>query len=212
VSDARADIVVLAGVNGAGKSSVAGRALKRLGGDYYNPDDATRAYRDHGLPLPEANSRAWHRGRLQLERAIRDGHSYAFETTLGGNTITRMLLEAGALGRPGRVWYVGLVSAELHIARVRARVELGGHDIPEDKIRERWTSSRKNLVRLLPHLTQLRLFDNSATVAITEGGRPVPSLLLSIEGGGARLHDDVGDVPDWARPIVEAALRHLPEG
>jgi predicted ABC-type ATPase len=210
MADARSDIIVLAGVNGAGKSSVAGRALKSLGGDYYDPDEATRAYQDYGLSLPEANSRAWHRGRLQLERAIRDGHAYAFETTLGGRTVTRMLLEAAALGRPVRVWYVGLVSAELHMARVRARVERGGHDIPEARIRERWTSSRENLVRLLPHLSQLRLFDNSATVAVTEGEPPVPTPLLDLEGGRARLHVDPGDMPGWARPIVEAALRHSP--
>lgn len=90
----------------------------------------------------------------------------------------------------------------------RARVERGGHDIPEAGIRERWTSSRENLVRLLPHLSPLRLFENSATVAVAEGEPPVPIPLLDFEGGRARLHVDAGDVPGWARPIVEAALRH----
>jgi predicted ABC-type ATPase len=33
-----------------------------------------------------------------------------------------------------RIWYVGLTNAELHIARVQARVKRGGHDTPEEKL------------------------------------------------------------------------------
>jgi predicted ABC-type ATPase len=60
-----------------------------------------------------------------------------------------------------RVWYVGLSSPELHIARVRARVAKGGHDIPEPRIRERYDASRLNLIRLLPRLSELWVYDNS---------------------------------------------------
>ncbi len=38
-----ARITVIAGVNGAGKSSVAGTALRQSGGEYFNPDEVTRA-------------------------------------------------------------------------------------------------------------------------------------------------------------------------
>ena len=40
--NSRGIITVLAGVNGAGKSSVAGNYIRQTGGDYYNPDEATR--------------------------------------------------------------------------------------------------------------------------------------------------------------------------
>jgi predicted ABC-type ATPase len=56
---------------------------------------------------------------------------------------------------------------ELHLARIARRVSEGGHSIPEDLVRARFDSSRLNLIRLLPHLTELRLFDNSAESKIT---------------------------------------------
>jgi predicted ABC-type ATPase len=198
--------VVLAGTNGAGKSSIAGAALERAGGGFYNPDRATRAYVDRGLPLPEANARAWGRGVRQLEGAIRGGTPYAFETTLGGRTITRILLAAAAQGRSIRIWYVGLASPELHIERVRARVAAGGHDIPEEKIRERWDSSRMNLIRLLPHLRELVLFDNSRGVDLSRGEAPCPEKLLHMKDGEVIAVAEPGTVPAWAKPIIQAAL------
>ena len=74
----------------------------------------------------------------------------------------RLLSEAASQGFEVRIWYVGLASPDLHIERVRNRVRAGGHDIPESSIRRRWRHSRLNLVQLLPHLTELRVYDNSA--------------------------------------------------
>jgi predicted ABC-type ATPase len=142
------EILVLAGTNGAGKSSVAGAALRQAGSVCYDRDQAARRYRAAGLSPEEANARAGQRGREQMERAIREGLDYAFETTLGGRTITGLLIEAAARGLQIRVWYVGLASPELHIQRVRERAARGGHNIPERKIRERWDASRQNLIRL----------------------------------------------------------------
>ncbi|MDT8367640.1 MAG: AAA family ATPase [Longimicrobiales bacterium] len=201
------EIVVLAGVNGAGKSSVAGAALERVGGTLYDPDKATRAFMAQGLTQEEANARAWHRGREQLEDALRDGRRYAFETTLGGRTMTRLLLDAATRGRRVRVWYVGLASLELHMKRVKERVERGGHDIPEARIRERWDSSRENLVRFLPHLAELVVFDNSRSVAVEAGEAPEPVKLLHLRDGRLGYVAPLDDVPTWAKSIVEAALR-----
>ncbi|HWS90974.1 MAG TPA: ZTL protein, partial [Mycobacterium sp.] len=53
-----ARLYVLAGVNGAGKSSIGGAAIRAAGGDYYNPDEAARALMvaNPGLGQPEANA------------------------------------------------------------------------------------------------------------------------------------------------------------
>jgi len=185
---------------------VAGAALEALGGASYDPDVATAAYRRAGLSEEEANARAWHRGRLQLERAIAEGTDYAFETTLGGRTITGLLQRAAEAGHRVRMWYVGLDTVERHLERVRARVARGGHDIPEDKIRERWDASRKNLVRLLPVLAELRLFDNSIEGAPEEGRAPRPRLLLHMKASKVSFVARPDDVPVWAKPIVAAAL------
>ena len=84
-------------------------------------------------------------GKERLETAIESRSNFNFETTLGGATIARLLTKAHANGLRVRVWYCGLRDAELHIARVRARVLRGGHHIAEKKIRERFDASRNNL-------------------------------------------------------------------
>jgi hypothetical protein len=108
--------------------------------------------------------------------------------------------------------FCGLDSVERHIERVRLRVRHGGHDIPEDRIRRRWLSARQNLIALLPLLTALQLFDNSQEA---QPGADIPEPVLLLEMKGGRLlyprPDDIEALkatPGWAKPIVEAALRH----
>lgn len=201
-----AAILVLAGTNGAGKSSLGGAALQKAGAAWYDPDRAARRYLAAGLSQADANSRAWHRGRVQLEQAVRQGTDYAFETTLGGRTITRLLLQAAAAGHRLRIWYVGLSSPELHIRRVRERAERGGHDIPEPLIRARWTSSRENLIRLLPHLAELALYDNSADARLHDGDPPRPLRILHAREARILHLAPPAQVPAWPRPIIAAAL------
>src|SRR5687767_15084451 len=112
--------------------------IRESGAEYFNPDEAARRIRAElpELDQTEANSRAWREGIHLLERAIAERKTYAFETTLGGKSVRRLLRGAADAGLELRIGYVGLSSPELHIARVRARVEKGGHDIPEAKIRE----------------------------------------------------------------------------
>jgi len=200
-------IQVLAGVNGAGKSSIGGAALRSAGADYYNPDEVARELAERGATLADANARAWAAGRELLERAINRGWSFAFETTLSGSTITRLLQEAAARGSEVFVWYVGLANADLHVAPVKARVRQGGHDIPEALIRERYERSLLNLIALLPSLTELRLYDNSAEADPASGVAPQPRLILHLRVGVVVDPPDLSGTPEWARPIVAAALR-----
>lgn len=206
--DFRPTIHVLAGTNGAGKSSVAGATLRQAGAEYFNPDEVARRVvaADPGITLEEANSIAWHQGKRLLECAIEQKLDLAFETTLGGNTIPALLQRAAQAGLDVRVWYVGLSSPELHIARVRARVAKGGHDIPESKIRARYHQSRENLIHLLPSLTSLRLYDNSEEGDPATVG-PQPKLILHLDEGQIVQVLPISKVPQWAKPIVIAALR-----
>jgi predicted ABC-type ATPase len=200
---------VLAGVNGAGKSSIGGATIRSAGTDYYNPDEAARALiaANPGLEQAKANAAAWRQGKRLLERAIRECLDFALETTLGGSTIPRLLAEAASGGIEVRVWYVGLGNQEAHIERVRQRVRLGGHDIPEATIRRRWRHSRINLVRLLPVLTELRVYDNSADADPAVGRTPRPVLVLHVERGEIVGPPDLSSTPEWAKPIVAAALK-----
>lgn len=202
-------IYVLAGTNGAGKSSLAGAAFNQRGAEYFNPDTAAARVREANptLSVEQANSIAWHQGRRLLERAIEERLDFAFETTLGGNTITVLLEKALEHGLEVRVWYAGLSSPELHIARVSRRRARGGHDIPEADIRRRYDSSRLNLVRLLPKLNELRVYDNSVKADPEAGRSPQPRLVLHMTRGQIKGPRSLQRTPEWAKPIVAAALR-----
>jgi predicted ABC-type ATPase len=202
-----ARIVVLAGVNGAGKSSVAGAAILEAGGDFYNPDliagEVLQA--NPFLKRNQANAQAWELGRSGLERALAHGEFFAFETTLGARTLPSMLLTGARSSARIHVSYVGLASVELHLRRVASRVAAGGHDIPEATIRARFATSRENLIRLMPHLASLRVYDNSVEADPKRGLRPALVLLLHIEGRTMH-HAPLARIPDWAKPILAAAL------
>jgi predicted ABC-type ATPase len=205
----RQSVYVIAGVNGAGKSSVAGEAFRQSGADYYNPDEAARKFlaANPTLTQTEANSAAWHEGVRLLKRAVDERLDFAFETTLGANTIPRLLREAANTGLEIYVWYVGLESPELHIARVKSRVRSGGHDISEADLRRRYERSRLNLIDLLPVLRALRIFDNSAEADPARGQTPQPRLVLSMARGKILEPKDLTNTPAWAKPIVAAALK-----
>ena len=201
-------IYVLAGPNGAGKSSVGGAAFLERGVEFFNPDEATRHIlsANPGFSLTEANSAAWNEGKRLLERAIEEKLNFAFETTLGGKTITALLGKALAKGIEVRIWFVGLEGEDLHIRRVRSRVEHGGHNIPEQKIRQRYITSRVNLIHLLPKLTELLLYDNSMEADPKTGVAPTPLLILHVDRGKILTCCNATLVPGWAKPIVAAAL------
>ena len=202
-------IYVLAGVNGAGKSSIGGAAFRASGADYYNPDETARALTTANPTLTQAddNSAAWHEGVKLLKRAIAEHKDFAFETTLGANTIPRMLAQAASQGIEIYIWYVGLSSPELHIERVQARVRRGGHDIAAEHIHRRFQHSRLNLIELMPHLTALRVYDNSADADPATGKTPKPKLVLHMVRGKIRNPRDLKHTPDWAKPIVATALK-----
>jgi predicted ABC-type ATPase len=202
-------IYVLAGVNGAGKSSVGGAMFAKAGVRFYNPDSAARQFRWKlfGINQEEANALAWQEGRRLLERAIDERKDFAFETTLGGNTMASLLEKASAAGIEVRIWYVGLENAELHIARVLSRVDMGGHDIPEAKVRERYARSRMKLIGLLPHLAELKVFDNTEEGDPQKGQSPSPKLLLHMEWGKIVSSANLSLVPPWAKPILQAAIQ-----
>ena len=200
---------MLAGTNGAGKSSLAGAMFRKAGADYFNPDEATARIlaANPDISTAEANSAAWHEGKRLLERAIAERLDFAFETTLGGHTISALLHETLTAGIEVRMWFVGLSSPELHVARVRSRAARGGHDVPEQKIRERYDRSRINLLELMPRLTELRVFDNSMDADPHAGRVPQPILVLHLAKGKIVGMVELSQTPPWAKALVAGAIK-----
>jgi len=204
----RPNLYVLAGVNGAGKSSVGGAFLSQANLPWYNPDTFARALvTEQGFTQQAANSLAWQEGMAQLDDALANLAPFAFETTLGGATV-RQKIRTACETHDVRIWYCGLSSPDAHIQRVQLRVLQGGHDIPQEKILERWEKSRTNLVELLPYLTELGVFDNS--VQVPQGAPiPDPKRILHVNQGALLYPDDptaLASTPEWAQAIVEKAL------
>lgn len=198
-------ILVGAGTNGAGKSSIV-QPLLSSGGDYFNPDEHTRDLMKVGMTLADANARAWSKGYEALQRSIDEGRRYAFETTLGGHSVPFELMRALAMGCRVDLFFVGLSSPELHLQRIAERVRRGGHDIPEAKVRARYDSSRSNLLKFIGTSANLRVWDNSLS---SPDGRPSPMEVFSIRDRQLRLgrHVTLLTVPDWTKPLLERAIR-----
>jgi predicted ABC-type ATPase len=182
--------------------------LRESGGDYFNPDEVATIFlaREPALAREEANARAWAIGLGLIDDAILRVKDHFFETTLGGQTIAGRLQQALA-SHEVRIWFVGLDTPELHVARVAARVRAGGHPIPEDDIRRRYDSSRQHLIELLPRVTELKLFDNSAEADPKRGKPPRPKLLLHWRERRIVAPKQLARTPEWAKPIVAQAIK-----
>ena len=203
-------LFVLAGTNGAGKSSVGGAFLRESGGQYFNPDEITREIlsANPSLGLAKANEQAWQLGVRILEKAIVEGRSHAFETTLGGNTVPALIVRAVTAGHQLHLWYAGLDSVDRHLARIAARVAHGGHDIPAEKVRERYQSSMRNLIALLPLATKISVYDNSAEQD-PESAAPNLMLVLGVSEGIVHFPAQLNQLhctPNWAKALVVRAF------
>jgi predicted ABC-type ATPase len=92
------------------------------------------------------------------------------------------------------------------MARVRSRVARGGHDIPEEKIRERYDQSRIHLIELMPKIT-LRVYDNSIDADPHAGHAPQPVLILHLAKRKIVHIVGLAKTPEWAKPVIVAAIK-----
>jgi predicted ABC-type ATPase len=138
-------IIIIAGPNGAGKTTFARSFL---------PEEAqcTRFINADliaaGLSPFAPEAEAFKAGRLMLEEiagCVRRGESFAFETTLAGFSYLARIRQWRAQGYHVSLFFLCLPDAETAIARVAERVRQGGHDIPAEVIRRRFTAGLHNL-------------------------------------------------------------------
>ncbi len=108
---------------------------------------------------------AFEAGRMMLEQInerIRNGETFAFETTLAARSYKETILLAQAIGYHVTLIYFWLSSPEMAITRVKKRVEEGGHHIETEVIRRRYTRGLQNLFSIyLPLVTEYLIYDNS---------------------------------------------------
>ena len=184
-------LTIFAGPNGSGKSSLI-RQVEFEGRENLLEADAIARRMKPETPQQAGVSA----GKEVLRRTaeyMRNGVSFAIETTLAGNWTTSVIAVALEQSFFTRLFYICLDNPERGIQRVRERVAQGGHDVPAADVRRRYTRSLANAGYVLQLVHQGLVFDNS-------GAEPHP--VFEMRSG--RLVSVTKEIPAWASGLLQA--------
>ena len=155
------ELFIIAGCNGAGKTTAAYHLLPTVfhTSEFINANEIAR-----GINPENVEAAAFSAGKIMLQKInefIEIKKSFAFETTLSGNTYFNIITRAKDNGFTVTLFFVYLESFEIAINRVAFRVLKGGHDIPEDVIKRRYFKGLENVSKYLAIAHEWYILDNS---------------------------------------------------
>jgi predicted ABC-type ATPase len=162
LSRKRRRIIIIAGPNGAGKTTFAREYLVKEADcpDFINVDLIAA-----GLSPFDPGRASIRAGRIMLseiERRVRKGDSFAFETTLSGHLYAKLIPQWRKDSYRLKIIFLSLPNSDVAIARVAARVAQGGHDIPSAVVRRRFDSGLRNFRDVYQRLVdRWEWYDNS---------------------------------------------------
>ena len=140
------NLVIFGGPNGSGKSTFALDHAKLIGFRYLGADQmASEIYPDDPATARIEASRKFLN---EIRHAISNRESIIVESTLAGKSLRNTIRFAKSNGYLVTIVFVFLDSSDTCVARVRQRVKLGGHDVPESDIRRRYSRSITNFSRI----------------------------------------------------------------
>lgn len=179
-------LTILAGPNGSGKKTLTRWVREEFQDDaVLDPDAIANSVRIIGATAGSASD-AGREVLLKAERPLADGQSLTVETTLSGHTYMRMMTKAKMLGYFAVLIYVATMSVEINIERIKNRVILGGHDVPEEDQRPRHPRSLANAAKALAIADEAVILDNSGTSYVK---------LAVKKTTGIEIHEPL---PEWA--------------
>jgi len=186
--DRRPIVVALAGPNGAGKSTFFDSHLARTGLCFVNADVLALSL---GMD-PYAAAKIADAIRREL---VQLRESFIFETVFSDPVSDKLtfLKECAKAGYTALLIFIGISAPEISDGRVAMRVAQGGHDVPVDKIAERYPRVMNNLKRALVELAHVRVYDNS------DLKRPYRLVAIKEDGQKIELHEPV---PEWLRSLL----------
>ena len=150
----RPTLFVVAGPNGCGKSTLT--RMSGFGGlDIIDPDTIARD------TMSGNATRAAREALRRRDAALSTGRSYLVETTLAGSGIFRHMAAARRAGYGIVLHFVSVGSPGQALDRIRNRVALGGHDVPEADARRRFVRSHTNLPAAIARADVALLYDNT---------------------------------------------------
>jgi predicted ABC-type ATPase len=183
-------LVVFAGPNGSGKSTITStfRESADFPANYINPDEIA-------LTLTEENpKRRAYQAAIQAEEQrqsyINQRESFAFETVMSHPSKLSVMKQAKNAGYLVELVFVATSDPEINIDRVRQRVAEGGHDVPVDKIRERYHRTIELLPASVEIADRVYVFDNSQ----------FPQRVARFVDG--ELTYETETKPEWAQIII----------
>ncbi|HUB52446.1 MAG TPA: zeta toxin family protein [Terracidiphilus sp.] len=186
--DSRPIIVALAGPNGAGKSTFYDSFLTNIGLRFVNADVLSLSLQlDPYVAAELANS---------IRNQLIDRHeSFIFETVFSDPAGEKLefLKKAEDEGYTVVLIFIGIDGVAISDQRVSMRVASGGHDVPREKLRQRFSRTMENVRRALNELKNVMVFDHSDLAA---GYRAV---LLRQEG---EIVWKSRNVPRWLKPLL----------
>lgn len=190
-------LIIIAGPNGSGKTSVTGKILEHQWIEscvYINPDNI--AQNDFGdWNSPEAVIKAANKAAELREVYLLKKEGILFETVLSAVDKLDYIKRAKVAGYFIRLFFVGTDHPSINASRIAHRVMEGGHDVPISKIISRFTKSILNCCIIAPLVDRLYVYDNSVEYA-------EPKLLFRATDG--KLEKTYTDVNVWAQSILNS--------
>ena len=125
---------------------------------------ACLSYSDGRLSFHEVNVNAYFASvaaDFLRQKLLEQRVSFSFETVMSSPDKVALLKKAQQLGYRTCLYYIATDDPAINVARVKARVNLGGHDVPEDKIVSRYARSLDLVLEAVKHTNRAYLFDNS---------------------------------------------------
>lgn len=195
MSELKPTMIVFAGNNGSGKSTIRNLIIDRIGVSVnIDPDALARRINPE---QPETVRVSAGKEAIRLAReCIRNHRDLSIETTLSGGYAVRLMEEARKKRFEIKMFYVGLGDPLLNIERVASRVRNGGHHIPSEDIMHRHHTSIRNLLQHLDLVDELLVIDNSAL-----NGK----IVLEAYDGKLKYQDAI--LPEWVIPIRDHLIK-----
>jgi len=194
-------LLVIAGANGAGKTTVTARLREERWSDdveYLNPDEIARdRFGDWNSPQAVLDAARWADARREELLAAHAG--IAFETVLSTPEKLDFISRAKRDDYFVRVFYVGTADPTINAARVAGRVMNGGHTVPIEKIVARYERSLMNLVPAIQIADRVYVYDNS------ENSVEAPLCFRTQDG---QLRKIYGSMPAWVADVARILERH----
>ena len=156
---ARPQLWVLAGGNGAGKSTFYAEFLAPRGIPFVNADQIAAQ-----LAPQDTVSASYRAARLAdriRERLLLEGQSFCFETVFSHPSKVDFVARARALDYEIILVFIHLDNVALNKARVHQRISEGGHAVPEEKIENRLPRTLRHVNTAIALCDRVELLDNA---------------------------------------------------